>query len=215
MIIAGPSGSGKTSFVIQLLKNMKQDVNWYNTEESAIPQYIKDRANTKVFTDLPDSFDMVENGKILVLDDLMIEAYNKNVCELFTKGSHHRNISVILLIQNVYHQGKFCRDISLNCKYLVLFKNPRDMSQILVLGRQIFPESPKEFEKVYKDATAVPYGYLFLDLTQECNDLYRFRVDIFNKEFITTYVPKAIIAKLEKNETFEGASSYVTRIKRL
>ncbi len=145
----------------------------------------------------------------------MIEAYNKNVCELFTKGSHHRNISVILLIQNVYHQGKFCRDISLNCKYLVLFKNPRDMSQIFMLGRQIFPESPKEFEKVYKEATSVPYGYLFLDLTQECNDLFRFRSDIFNKEFVTRNVPKSIVGKLEKNETFEGAPSYVTCIKRL
>ncbi len=58
MIIAGPSGSGKTTFVIQLLKNIKQNVNWYNTEPSAIPQYIKERPNTEIFTDLPETFDL-------------------------------------------------------------------------------------------------------------------------------------------------------------
>jgi hypothetical protein len=27
------------------------------------------------------------------------------VCDLFTKGSHHRNISVVLITQNLFHQG--------------------------------------------------------------------------------------------------------------
>ena len=57
---------------------------------------------------------------LIILDDLLNEVYSKDVCDLFTKGSHHRNISVLLLTQNLFHQGINCRDISLNAKYLVL-----------------------------------------------------------------------------------------------
>jgi len=46
-------------------------------------------------------------------DDLLNEVYSKDVCDLFTKGSHHRNISVILITQNLFHQGRFSRYISL------------------------------------------------------------------------------------------------------
>jgi hypothetical protein len=66
-----------------------------------------------------------EKPCLIILDDLLNTAYSKDVCDLFTKGSHHRNISVILKTQNLFHQGKFCRDISLNAKYIVL-KNVRD-----------------------------------------------------------------------------------------
>jgi hypothetical protein len=64
--------------------------------------------------------------KLIVLDDLMDTAYSTKVSQLFTKGSHHRNISLVLITQNLFHQGPATRDISLNSKYIVVFKNPRD-----------------------------------------------------------------------------------------
>jgi hypothetical protein len=67
------------------------------------------------------------NGtRLVVLNDLLNEAYSSDVCDLFTKGSHHRNISVILITQNLFHQGRFSRDISLNAKYIVVFTNVPD-----------------------------------------------------------------------------------------
>jgi hypothetical protein len=30
---------------------------------------------------------------------------------MFTKGSHNRNLSVILITKNVYHQARHCREI--------------------------------------------------------------------------------------------------------
>jgi len=51
------------------------------------------------------------------VDDLLNDACSKDVCDLFTKGSHHRNSSVILINQNLFHQGCYCRDISLKVKY--------------------------------------------------------------------------------------------------
>jgi len=40
-----------------------------------------------------------------------------------TRGSQHRNISVILITQDLFHHGRYCRDISLNAKYMVVLKN--------------------------------------------------------------------------------------------
>jgi len=77
---------------------------------------------------------------LIILDDLLNEVYSKDVCDLFTKGSHHKNISFILITQNLFHQGRFCRDISLNAKYLVALKNVRDKSQLQYLARQVHPE---------------------------------------------------------------------------
>ena len=58
---------------------------------------------------------------LLILDDLM-DATNETVSTIFTKISHHRNISVIYITQNVFHKGKQSRTISLNAHYVVLFK---------------------------------------------------------------------------------------------
>lgn len=154
---------------MKLLKKIQpiSNILWLNGEQNALPKNILSFAeNVDIMQDIPDTFERIPNGTLIVLDDLMTSAYTKTVCELFTKGSHHRNLSVILITQNLFHQGKYCRDISLNCKYLVLFKNPRDKSQIYPLARQVFPENPSSFVKVYKDATANAFGYLFLDLTQ-------------------------------------------------
>jgi ABC-type dipeptide/oligopeptide/nickel transport system ATPase component len=41
-----------------------------------------------------------------------------DVCDLFTKGSNHWNISVILITHNLFHLGRFSREISPNAKYL-------------------------------------------------------------------------------------------------
>jgi len=89
------------------------------------------------------------------------------VCVLFTRGSHHRNISVKLITQNLFHQVRNCRDISLNAKYLLLFKNVRHKRQFSHLANQVLPEDSTELFKAYLDAKKSAHGYLLLDLTQD------------------------------------------------
>ena len=72
----------------------------------------------------------------MILDDPLNVVYSQQVCDLFTKGSYHRNISVILMTQNLFHQGQYCRDISLNVKYLVQLKTVRDKQEFMHLARQ-------------------------------------------------------------------------------
>ncbi|XP_036147283.1 uncharacterized protein LOC118647134 [Monomorium pharaonis] len=118
--------------------------------------------------------------KLIIIDDLMRESSSSDVIvDLFTKGSHHKNLSVILISQNLFHQGRGQRDISLNANYIVVFKNPRDRAQIRHLARQVYPDNPKFVEEAYYDATSKPHGYLLFDLKQSTPDSYRFRTCIF------------------------------------
>jgi len=101
--------------------NFTGGIIWCYSEKSAVPRQKLGSLHKNFGND---------HGKpsLIILDDLLNEVYSKDVCDLFTKGSHHRNISVILLTQNLFHQGRFCQDISLNVKYSVAFKNVRDKS---------------------------------------------------------------------------------------
>ena len=140
---------------------------------------------------LPDmtQFDGKERT-LLILDDLMSEA-NNEVEKIFTKYSHHRNISVIYLSQNLFYKSKQSRTISLNTHYMVIFKNPRDACQVATLGRQMFPNASKFLVDAFKDATQKPYGYLLIDLKPSTDEKYRIRTCIFpDDRFQYVYLPK-------------------------
>ena len=87
-----------------------------------------------------DSYFDVNKRNLTVFDDQMIDASkDKGFVDLLTRGSHHRNLSVIYIVQSLFHQGKGSLSISLNSHYLVLFNNPRDKFQILFLTKQMYP----------------------------------------------------------------------------
>lgn len=129
--------------------------------------------------------------RLVVIDDLMSET-NSDVVDLFTKGSHHFNASVMYVTQNIFNQGKGRRTISLNTHYIVAFKNPRDRIQIQTLSRQVCPDNTRYIQEAYKDATDRAYGYLLFDLKQTTPDVYRYRTNIFpgDTPASVVYVPK-------------------------
>ena len=89
---------------------------------------------------------------------------DKRIADLFTKGSHYRNLSAIYVVQNIFHQERETRNISLKAHYIVLFKSFRDKQQISVLARQVNPGHVQEFMKSYEEATKRLHGYVMLDL---------------------------------------------------
>ena len=132
---------------------------------------------------LPEKFGDAHGApSLIILDDLLNRGYGKEVCDLFTKGSHHINIRVLLLTQNVFHQGSHCRDISLKAKYMVLLKNVRDKNQFLYLARQPYPEDSRSVYEAYLDATRQPHGYLILDFAQDTDERLSFRTNVFIDE---------------------------------
>ena len=114
---------------------------------------------------------------------------SKLLSRLFTEGSHHRNLSVIYIVQNLFDKGKSHRYVSLNAQYIVLFKNPRDSSQIECLSRQIYGRLSRFLSDAYRDATKVPYGYLLLDLRPETDEQFIVRTRVFKGETCDVYVP--------------------------
>ena len=127
--------------------------------------------------------------RLVILDDLMSEADDR-VTKLFTKGSHHRNISVMFIVQNVFGKNKEQRTISLNSHYLAIFKHPRDASQVTHLAKQMYPWKLRYVQESYKDATSPPRGYLLIDLRQDTPDHLRLRTSIFPSQHQVVYLQK-------------------------
>ena len=137
---------------------------------------------------LPDINDFDGSEPVLlVLDDLMDET-NETVANLFTKSSHHRNVSVVFLAQNLFPKNRFARTISLNAHYMILFKNPRDATQFANLARQMYPKSWQFAVDAYKDATREPYSYFLVDFRPDQDESLRLRTDIFPGETHHVYV---------------------------
>ena len=100
----------------------------------------------------------------MVLDDQMgVGSSSTSVADFFTKRSHHRNIPVIYLVQNLYNKGKSQKTILLNSHYSVVFRNGGDASQYRNIAYQICPNDGKYLVNSFTDATSKPYEYLVLD----------------------------------------------------
>lgn len=196
MIVAGPTQSGKTWFVKKLIENRQLLVN--KPPERIIYCYAiyQDSYPNMSGVEFHQGLDVLKeiDGKtrtLIILDDLMAET-DSRVTKLFTKGSHHYDASVIYIVQNIFNQAKEHRTISLNSHYLLLFKNPREKSQITNLAKQIYPHNTKFLLEAYNEATKAPHTYILLDLTQQCPEPIRVRTGIFPGDLLQVYVPKNI-----------------------
>jgi hypothetical protein len=70
---------------------------------------------------------------------------DQRLASLFTTKSHHKNISVMYIVQNLFYRGKHHRTINRNAHYMVLFKNLTDISQIMALAHQMYPRRTQFF----------------------------------------------------------------------
>jgi hypothetical protein len=55
----------------------------------------------------------------------------------YERKSSPKFVHQLLIVQNIFHQGKEMRNIGLNAHYIVLFKSARDKQQISMLARQV------------------------------------------------------------------------------
>ena len=199
-LIAGPTCCGKTQFVKRLLEAGEEMIQ--GAPEMIIwchgiyqPAYDEMQETIPYLTfieGVPSDLESMINPSVrnlVVLDDSMQELSNNDrITSLFTKGCHHRNLSVIFLLQNIFHRGKELRDMSLNCHYLILFISPRDSSQISHLAKQMFPGHVKYMQESFQDATSRPYGYLLCNLKPETPTDFRLPSHIFLGETQYAYV---------------------------
>jgi hypothetical protein len=121
---------------------------------------------------------------VLVADDMLTELTNSPFCsELFTRISHHFNITSILIMQNANIPGKFSGNLSKNCHYTFLMRSPRDHYSVRSLGLQM--ADYKNLQEAYKDATRDPFSYLLISSHPMTQDMFRYRTHIFPSDLAT------------------------------
>lgn len=190
MIISGSSGVGKSTRLANIIKNRDQIIDGKLEKViycakflSSMPESIHSEEIVSFYPDLQTS-EMFQNadGKnlLIVIDDLMDSAMSSEiVSDIFTQG-RNRNVSVILLSQNLFQQGSKSRSISLNSNFMIIFKNVRDSSSIIHLAKQICPGHSKDFSNMFINNVNQPFSYLLLDFTPTTADVFRFRENIFS-----------------------------------
>lgn len=194
LLVAGPSSSGKSWFTSKIIKHGEalihpppDQILWIYGEWQDLYSELR---NVEFFDTIPDLKTLNPTLKTLIVVDDLMGSEGETISELFTRGSHHRNISIIYIVQNLFDNSKHHRTISLNAHYISMFKNPRDTSQINHLAKQMFPSNVKFMREAYVDATSSAHGYLFIDLKQNTPEEYRLRTNIFPDEVTHVYVKK-------------------------
>lgn len=195
MCISGQTGSGKTTWLYRFLKHLPlmysrdpptQILYCYGIYQPLFEDMERELPNFRAKHGLPteeeiETYTADRQHKLIVIDDLMHEVIRTKEMELlFTQKTHHLSVSVILITQNLFPQGKHARTIALNTWYMVLMKNVRDTSQVGVLGRQLFPGKVKGFLEAYRDG--LTEGYFVVDLSPHADDRYRLRTRVFPGE---------------------------------
>ena len=193
MMVVGPSGCGKTVFTTKLLLNNRElfaespkSIHYcYGSWQKGYEPLKK--GGVQFHEGVPDSESLPKwfpQGGVLVMDDLMDEGSNdKSVLDLFTKHSHHQNITVIYLCQDLFPNGKFAKTISRNAHYVVAFKNPRDQLGMRNLLLQSFPTKWQKVLETFRKVTDErPFGYMMLDLHPASRDDQRVLSQLLKEE---------------------------------
>ena len=186
LIVSGYSNSGKTVLVTNLVRKYIHKFDSVLISGVSNHELEKEMEIVKVFEEIINPFDYVDEqtkGLLYILDDCFLDAVkNDYVVNAFTKG-RHKNISIILITQNLFFAGKHSRTISLNCSHFILLKN-RDNVQIETIARQLFGKcKTNQFLQIYKKAlTLQPYGYLRIDLTPKTPESLQLRTNIVGEQ---------------------------------
>ena len=211
LIVGGGSGSGKTTFVKELV-----DTNHFSSPFDKIvycyPDYL---------TDVPVELDQIveyrpglcdlnylsnlPRNSLVIYDDMMEECgKSDDIMKLFTVVARKRNLSIIFLVQNIYHQSKQFRNIRLNATGFVLFKfyAANDVNNRLMrdLGVQsLFTK--RQLEKHYDKK----FAYIVIDIhPQRHSSFVTIKSNIFDKYFTVFHkmeyvaIPKSDFVKYFK-----------------
>ena len=183
--LTGASYSGKTEFILKLIQNhsrlfvpnVQRIVFVYAENQPKLFERIKQAyADTEFVNGLYELQRKIQFSAtvptLLVLDDIAHESSSSEyILQLAVRESHHKAITVLYVQHNLFQQNRFSKTISLQSKYVVLFKNPRDVNQYKYLGNQIFgPGGGKLLVRVFRDiSTERSFQYLIIDLHPESN----------------------------------------------
>ena len=145
----------------------------------------------KSFVD--DFLEKSEGHSLIIIDDLgHVLGSNPEIASYFSVGTHHRDFTLVIMLQQLFFKGVHSKLIQMNISYLILKKQLRDVSQVGILARQMYPTNWKEFMKIYEDATKEKYGYLVINTHPQSDQRMRLTTKIFPGERTIAYELKSL-----------------------
>ena len=195
LLLCDPTGCGKTTWIVELLKSHEEmcthtpkKLIWiYSVEQPDLFRTINEIWAPRQCEfvegfpeDLMSSLEKTnDRGSLCIFHDVMNEvSSNATISKLFTRRRSHLGCSLVLMLQNIFPKGTQSRTITINAKYQVLFRNPRDSLQISISARQLCPSNSKSFLEICRRASQRAYGFLFCFFKQSCPDEIRYRTNI-------------------------------------
>jgi hypothetical protein len=130
----------------------------------------------------------LEKPSLIILDDLMYDADEKWLANLYTKRSHHENFGVIMMVQNLF--DKKIKVPRLNSMYIFLMRAPNSLLSVRNIGSHLWPRQLSYFMDAYKKATSHSFGYLLIDMHPSSISEVRLRTNIFQGEATELFLPK-------------------------
>ena len=204
LFICGPSRSGKTTFVKQLLENIQVFAESPPEIVILVYQVYQEIYNSmnidyivKDDVDIKEKIFRISNGRsaFVIFDDMINSENLSNLSNLFVVDGRHRKLSMAFLSQKIFVNNDYFRQISQNSDYFLCFKNPRSSGEIRSLAHQMTPGN-LNLLNYYNKATVQPYTYLFINLTQECDERVRYLSHIFEKPHIVKCYNSKSVAEL-------------------
>jgi hypothetical protein len=192
LLLSGSSGVGKTFFAGKLVENFDLFESKPKSIVYCYPKFLKEKpvkwdktvdVPLRFSIGLPNQTDIddLEDHTCLVLDDLYDQALKSDAIDhLFRVTSGKRNISVMIMTQNAFSQGRFGRDIRNSCNLQALLRNCCDTminiraSRALGLG---------EAYKAAEEGTShEKYPYIFINQSPKAyGSNYRVFTDLFSR----------------------------------
>ena len=189
MLVAASSKQGKSYLVRDILLNHYSLID--KPLESIIWLYHKNSRDDELFETLKKELNVPiefmegfpaeeisqeklfkgDGLKCLVLDDVVTTALKSPVfVDLFTVISHHSNVCIIAILQNIFcetsGQRQIMNNIIRNLTYLVLFPDRRQMAACKQIARTYFNGEEYKLVRPFKELidTGQKHTYMLIDL---------------------------------------------------
>ena len=183
--LVGPSETGKSQLIYNLLKigtfQPKFDESYFFYQHSQFLYDVMQKETENLEFLRGVNFEFIDSLKnngtkyLLLFDDSCEEICNSKAFVHIATAGRRRGLRTIYIKHNLFQQSRLVRDVELQKTHIVLFTSSRDVMQVTTLGAQSGLGS--ELVDWYRDATSVPFGHLWIDLSPRTDDRLRYCIN--------------------------------------
>lgn len=198
MLVAASSNAGKSELIRDMLIN--HYLMFEKPLEEIIWLYHKNAKEEELFSNLTDNINVpitfiegfpakdISDGtlfksdknsiKCLVLDDVVVSALRSPIfIDLFTVLSHHMNIVVIAILQNIHAhspaQRQLMNNVIRNVSYIVLFPDRRQMAAVRQIAHTYYNSEEAKLLEPFKQLieSKQKHDYMLIDFVGNENQV--------------------------------------------